>query len=94
MVSTDAIYHMENKILTRNVLKNLPISLNYLIYKPTESLSSFLKTVEMKFPLVVKSPESAGSKDVLLAKDRDQLISSMQTLLKNDLMKKFYLKNM
>ncbi|MDR4914646.1 ATP-grasp domain-containing protein [Bacillus pseudomycoides] len=82
MVSTDAIYHMENKILTRNVLKNLPISLNYLIYKPIKSLSSFLKTVEMKFPLVVKSPESAGSKDVLLAKDRDQLISSMQTLLK------------
>ena len=31
-ISTDAIYHMEDKILTRNVLKELPISLNYLIY--------------------------------------------------------------
>ncbi|MEH6979779.1 ATP-grasp domain-containing protein, partial [Bacillus pseudomycoides] len=81
MVSTESIYHMENKILTRKVLQNLPISLNYLIYKPTESLSSFLKTKKMTFPLVVKSPESAGSKDVLLAKDRNQLISSMQTLL-------------
>ncbi len=43
-ISTDAIYHMEDKILTRNVLKELPFQLNYLIYKPTESLSSFLKS--------------------------------------------------
>lgn len=62
-VSTKAIYRMENKILTRNVLKELPISLKYLIYKPTESLSSFLeKTKEMNFPLIVKSPKSTGSK--------------------------------
>lgn len=69
IVSTKAIHHMENKILTRNVLKELPISLNYLIYKPTESLSSFLeKTKEINFPLIVKSPKSTGSKDVLLVK--------------------------
>lgn len=60
---------MENKILTRNVLKDLPISLKYLTYKPTESLSSFLKeTKNMNFPLIVKSPKSTGSKDVLLIK--------------------------
>ncbi|MEI4830664.1 ATP-grasp domain-containing protein [Bacillus sp. FJAT-53711] len=83
IVSTQAIYQMENKILTRNVLKNLPISLNYLIYKPTESLSSFIeKTKKMTFPLIVKSPKSTGSKDVLLVKDKDQLISSIQGLLK------------
>ncbi len=83
IVSTKAIYRMENKILTRNVLKKLPISLNYLIYKPTESLSSFLeKTKEMNFPLIVKSPKSTGSKDVLLVKNKDQLILSIQSLLK------------
>ncbi|MCP1122500.1 ATP-grasp domain-containing protein [Bacillus sp. 3103sda1] len=83
IVSTQAIYQMEDKVLTRNVLKNLPISLNYLIYKPTESLSSFIeKTKKMEFPLIVKSPKSTGSKDVLLVKDKDQLISSMQSLLK------------
>lgn len=83
IVSTKAIYRMENKILTRNVLKELPISLNYLIYKPTESLSSFLeKTKEMNFPLIVKSPKSTGSKDVLLVKNKDQLILSIQSLLK------------
>ncbi|PGO20092.1 biotin carboxylase [Bacillus cereus] len=82
-VSTKAIYRMENKILTRNVLKELPISLKYLIYKPTESLSSFLeKTKEMNFPLIVKSPKSTGSKDVLLVKNKDQLILSIQSLLK------------
>ena len=83
IVSTKAIYRMENKILTRNVLKELPISLNYLIYKPTESLSSFLeKTKEINFPLIVKSPKSTGSKDVLLVKNKDQLILSIQSLLK------------
>ncbi|MFJ8526449.1 ATP-grasp domain-containing protein [Bacillus sp. NPDC094106] len=83
IISTEAIYHIENKILTRNVLKDLPISLNYLVYKPKESLSSFLKEAKnMNFPLIVKSPKSSGSKDVLLAKNENQLISSMQTLLK------------
>ncbi|EJS69039.1 ATP-grasp domain-containing protein [Bacillus cereus] len=83
IVSTKAIHHMENKILTRNVLKDLPISLNYLIYKPTESLSSFFKkTNKINFPLIVKSPKSTGSKDVLLVKNKDQLILSIQSLLK------------
>ncbi|WP_439022373.1 ATP-grasp domain-containing protein [Bacillus thuringiensis] len=83
IVSTKAIHHMENKILTRNVLKDLPISLNYLIYNPTESLSSFLKkTNKINFPLIVKSPKSTGSKDVLLVKNKDQLILSIQSLLK------------
>ncbi|MEK4213669.1 biotin carboxylase [Bacillus wiedmannii] len=83
IVSTNAIHHMENKILTRNVLKDLPISLSYLIYKPTESLSSFFKkTNKINFPLIVKSPKSTGSKDVLLVKDNDQLILSIQSLLK------------
>lgn len=83
IVSTKAIHHMENKILTRHVLKDLPISLNYLIYKPTESLSSFFKkNNKINFPLIVKSPKSTGSKDVLLVKNKDQLILSIQSLLK------------
>ncbi|WIL49916.1 ATP-grasp domain-containing protein [Bacillus bombysepticus] len=83
IVSTKAIHHMENKILTRNVLKDLPISLNYSIYKPTESLSSFLKkNNKINFPLIVKSPKSTGSKDVLLVKNKEQLILSIQSLLK------------
>lgn len=74
---------MENKILTRNTLKDLPVSPYYLIYKPTEPLSSFLKkNNEIKFPLVIKSPKSSGSKDVFLVKNKNQLYSSMQTLLK------------
>ncbi|HDR7686774.1 TPA: ATP-grasp domain-containing protein [Bacillus toyonensis] len=82
IVSTKAIHHMENKILTRNILKDLPISLNYSIYKPTESLSSFFKkNNKINFPLIVKSPKSTGSKDVLLVKNKDQLILSIQSLL-------------
>ncbi|MED0876622.1 ATP-grasp domain-containing protein [Bacillus mobilis] len=82
-VSTEAIYRMENKILTRNVLKDLPISLNYSIYKPTQPLPSFLKeNKKINFPLIVKSPKSTGSKDVFLVKNKNQLILSMQSLLK------------
>ncbi|MED0968600.1 ATP-grasp domain-containing protein [Bacillus paramycoides] len=82
IVSTKAIHQMENKILTRNVLGNLSISLNYSVYKPTKSLSDFVKgTKNIKFPLVVKSPKSSGSKDVLLVKNKKQLITSMETLL-------------
>ncbi|MBY0037315.1 ATP-grasp domain-containing protein [Bacillus cereus] len=82
IVSTKAIHKMENKILTRNVLKDLSISLNYSVYRPTKSLSDFLKeTKNLKFPLVVKSPKSSGSKDVLLVKDKNQLIKSMKALL-------------
>ncbi|AZJ24840.1 biotin carboxylase (plasmid) [Bacillus wiedmannii bv. thuringiensis] len=82
IVSTQAIYQMENKILTRNVIKDLPISINYVVCKPTESLSSIVKKAKkVKFPLVIKSPKSTGSKDVMLVKNKKQLISSIKSLL-------------
>ncbi|MGX5633233.1 ATP-grasp domain-containing protein [Bacillus thuringiensis] len=81
-ISTNAIQHMEDKILTRQTLKESPLSLNYWVYKPNESLASFLKTKELKFPIIIKSPKSSGSKDVLFAKDKDHLISSMEKISK------------
>ncbi|WP_313802829.1 ATP-grasp domain-containing protein [Cytobacillus sp.] len=82
-VSATPIRKMEDKVLTRELLKDLPITPRYAIYSPNHSLEGFINKINKKFlPLIVKSPLSSGSKDVLLANDEDQLKRSMQYLLK------------
>lgn len=66
--SSTAIEMMEDKEKTRNFLKNQPYSPKFFLLKPNESFSN-----NLAFPLIVKSPKSTGSKDVLLANDTDQL---------------------
>ncbi|WP_370044977.1 ATP-grasp domain-containing protein [Lysinibacillus sp. RC79] len=66
--SSTAIEMMEDKEKTRNFLKNQPYSPKFFLLKPNESVSN-----NLEFPLIVKSPKSTGSKDVLLANDSDQL---------------------
>ncbi|MFE3577540.1 ATP-grasp domain-containing protein [Lysinibacillus sp. NPDC059133] len=66
--SSTAIEMMEDKEKTRNFLKNQPYSPKFYLLKPNESVSN-----NLEFPLIVKSPKSTGSKDVLLANDSDQL---------------------
>ncbi|MFT9816039.1 ATP-grasp domain-containing protein [Lysinibacillus sp. NPDC056185] len=66
--SSTAIEMMEDKEKTRNFLKNQPYSPKFFLLKPNESFSN-----NLAFPLIVKSPKSTGSKDVLLANDSDQL---------------------
>lgn len=82
VVSATPIRKMEDKVLTRELLKDLPITPRYAIYSPNHSLEGFINKINKKFlPLIVKSPLSSGSKDVLLANDEDQLKRSMQFLL-------------
>ncbi|WP_427110701.1 ATP-grasp domain-containing protein [Lysinibacillus xylanilyticus] len=66
--SSTAIEMMEDKEKTRNFLKNQPYSPKFFLLKPNESVSN-----NLGFPLIVKSPKSTGSKDVLLANDSGQL---------------------
>jgi len=66
--SSTAIEMMEDKEKTRNFLKNQPYSPKFYLLKPNEPVSN-----NLDFPLIVKSPKSTGSKDVLLANDSDQL---------------------
>lgn len=82
VVSATPIRKMEDKVLTRELLKDLPITPRYAIYSQNHSLEGFINKINKKFlPLIVKSPLSSGSKDVLLANDEDQLKRSMQFLL-------------
>ena len=75
---------MENKILTRELLKDLPMSPHYAIYTPDDSLEKFIDEQKSHLPLIVKSPLSAGSKDVLLANDENQLKLAIKKLLKKN----------
>ncbi|AWE09271.1 biotin carboxylase [Lysinibacillus sp. 2017] len=73
--SSKAIEIMEDKEQTRYFLKNEPYSPKFQIIQPTEKPSKYLK-----FPMMVKSPKSTGSKDVLLAQNKDQLSKHIATL--------------
>ena len=80
-VSSKSIMNMEDKVLTRNLLKNLRSSPYFTIYTSEDSLEDFLKEQKEHLPLIVKSPISTGSKDVLPANDIYQLNLAMTKLL-------------
>ncbi|WP_342043532.1 ATP-grasp domain-containing protein [Bacillus sp. OTU2372] len=83
IVSTDSIFIMENKVLTRELLKGHPNSPHYALYNPDDfSLEEFIDQAKDYLPLIVKCPTSAGSKDVMLANNEDQLELAIQDLLK------------
>ena len=82
VVFADPILKMEDKVLTRELLKDLPVSPHHVIYSSDDSLEDFIQKQKEFLPLIVKSPLSTGSKDVLLANDENDLRQSMQELLK------------
>ncbi|MDM5233043.1 ATP-grasp domain-containing protein [Lysinibacillus pakistanensis] len=78
--SSTAIEMMEDKEKTRNYLKNQSYSPKFFLIKPHESVPT-----NLEFPLIVKSPKSTGSKDVLLAKDSSQLNNHLRYLRNKNL---------
>ncbi|MFJ7933870.1 ATP-grasp domain-containing protein [Sporosarcina sp. NPDC096371] len=73
--SSKAIAIMENKEQTRSFLKDQPYTPNFFVIKPGETIN-----VQFHFPVMVKSPKSTGSKDVLLAKRTEQLEKHIASL--------------
>lgn len=73
--SSSAIETMEDKEKTRKFLQDQPYSPKFLLMKPNEPIAK-----NLTFPLIVKSPKSTGSKDVLLATDADQLNNHLKAL--------------
>jgi biotin carboxylase len=85
IVSTDSMFKMENKVLTRELLKGHRNSPYYALYYPDDySLDYFIDQAKDYLPLIVKSPTSAGSKDVMLANNENQLKLAIQELLKRN----------
>jgi biotin carboxylase len=73
---------MEDKLLTRELLIDLPVSPYFARYEKDDSFEDFIDKQKGSFPLIVKTPVSTGSKDVLFVKDDRQLAQSINTLLK------------
>lgn len=71
--SSRAIKIMENKEDTRSVLKGQFYTPKFVVIRPEESFS--LQSIKrmLSFPVIVKSPKSTGSKDVLLAENEEKL---------------------
>ncbi|MDQ0215845.1 biotin carboxylase [Oikeobacillus pervagus] len=69
----EAIKIMENKEQTRSFLKDQSYTPNFFIIKKGESVNVDFITSQFEFPLIIKSPKSTGSKDVLFAEKMEQL---------------------
>lgn len=81
-VPPEPLARMEDKILTRELLRNLPVSPYFARLKKEDSLEDFIEKQKELFPLIVKTPVSTGSKDVLFVEDEKQLALSINNLLK------------
>lgn len=79
-LSINALYNMENKTRFRSLLKDLSCSPYYTILKKDELIKDILDRSKEYLPLVIKSPESNGSKDVVLVKTTDELIVGMKNM--------------
>lgn len=66
--SSKAIDIMEDKEKTRNFLKDTPYSPKFQILNQGEEFNG-----KMNFPIMIKSPKSTGSKDVLFAQNKKQM---------------------
>ncbi|WP_139490906.1 ATP-grasp domain-containing protein [Brevibacillus dissolubilis] len=75
----EAMNVMSDKIRSRQALENTPYTPYYMVYA-NQPVTSFLSDLKANLPLMVKSPQSTGSKDVLKAETQDQLIRSIGTL--------------
>ena len=82
-LSIDAIKVMEDKILTREMLKDSPYTPNFIKIngmESEESLTSIIK--DYPYPTMVKSPLSTGSKDVIKVENDEELFNSVNLLVK------------
>lgn len=82
-VPPEPLAKMEDKLLTRELLKDLPVSPYFARFKKDYSLIDFIDKQEISFPLITKTPVSTGSKEVLFVKDENHLALSINSLLKN-----------
>lgn len=80
-VDPEPLLKMEDKVMTRDLLKNLLISPYYATYRIEDSMRTFIEKQVGKYPLIVKNPISTGSKDVLLVENDRQLERTITTLL-------------
>ncbi|SDN62618.1 Biotin carboxylase [Psychrobacillus sp. OK028] len=78
--SSNAIKIMEDKEETRKFLADKPYTPKFISILPDDIISTKSLIQEINLPIIVKSPKSTGSKDVLLARGKAQLEKYIQML--------------
>ncbi|MBP3041247.1 ATP-grasp domain-containing protein [Bacillaceae bacterium Marseille-Q3522] len=79
-LSSEALNKMEEKTRIRELLKEEAYSPYFTIFDFDEPIRTYAKKLETQLPLILKSPVSNGSKDVLLAKTKDEFIKGVKKL--------------
>ncbi|MEO4054641.1 ATP-grasp domain-containing protein [Solibacillus sp. CAU 1738] len=67
--NSKAIQMMEDKEETRNYLKDYAFTPKFLVLRPKDPITNG----KLGYPVIIKSPKSTGSKDVLLAVNKKQV---------------------
>jgi biotin carboxylase len=81
-MSPEPVLKMEDKLLTRELLKDLTVTPYFARYGKDESLKHFINKQAGSFPLILKTPNSSGSRDVLFVKDERKLAKSINKFIK------------
>ncbi|MEH7373459.1 ATP-grasp domain-containing protein [Neobacillus drentensis] len=81
-MSTDALAIIEEKTRFREHLKTLPVSPKFTIFQREKSIQQFVEENQRQLPLILKSPISNGSKDVLLVETYSELKEGLDYLNK------------
>jgi len=76
----EAIGKMENKIATRKFLQNTQYGIKHAIFDEEQKLGLFMKKHNLDYPVILKSPNSTGSKDVLKAENKSELLNHVERL--------------
>ncbi|MDD3172354.1 MAG: ATP-grasp domain-containing protein [Herbinix sp.] len=79
--STEAIFKMQNKIYSRQVLAQTTYSPHFVILDKDSDLDYVYKDMQCYLPFVIKSPESAGSKDVIKINDYKEFKRGVKQLI-------------
>jgi biotin carboxylase len=79
-ISDEILSIMENKLYSRKFFQNMDYSPYYFTYKYNDSIEKLLNKIKGKYPLVLKAPSSAGSKDVYLIGNETQMNNRIKHL--------------
>ncbi len=82
-LSVDALFKMEDKTRFREVLKDNPVTPLYRICSYENDCHKMLENEFIKFPFVLKTPVSKGSKDVYLIQSTKDYKKTIKDLKKS-----------
>ncbi|WP_208585599.1 ATP-grasp domain-containing protein [Gracilibacillus suaedae] len=81
-ISLDAVKAMEDKMLTRRLLREKEYTPSFIELNEDDSVDNWIEAYKEELPLIIKSPKSTGSKDVVLVNNKKELKQGIRSLRK------------